>query len=127
MPAQEERRWRTGEWILTMNRKETKRKSRHDSPSGVRCRRPVQRRMTCPSPQEISKALLTPPPICRTRAVSLEDLIQRCLHCFDSEGKLSRGTQLVHMTLMMHSWVVPSHAFAQKLLSLYPPHHLIHS
>uniref|UniRef100_A0A669DVQ2 RAS guanyl releasing protein 4 n=1 Tax=Oreochromis niloticus TaxID=8128 RepID=A0A669DVQ2_ORENI len=32
-----------------------------------------------------------------------------------------RGTQLVHMTLMMHSWVVPSEAFAQKLLTLYPP------
>uniref|UniRef100_A0A9J8AQP5 RAS guanyl releasing protein 4 n=1 Tax=Cyprinus carpio carpio TaxID=630221 RepID=A0A9J8AQP5_CYPCA len=28
---------------------------------------------------------------------------------------------LVHMTLMMHNWVVPSHIFAQKLLSLYPP------
>uniref|UniRef100_A0A8C6M0P1 RAS guanyl releasing protein 4 n=1 Tax=Nothobranchius furzeri TaxID=105023 RepID=A0A8C6M0P1_NOTFU len=31
------------------------------------------------------------------------------------------GTQLVHMTLMMHTWVVPSQTFAQKLLSLYPP------
>lgn len=41
----------------------------------------------------------------------------------DSEGKLSshRGSQLVHMTLMMHSWVVPSQTFAQKLLALYPP------
>uniref|UniRef100_A0A8C4E1M5 RAS guanyl releasing protein 4 n=1 Tax=Dicentrarchus labrax TaxID=13489 RepID=A0A8C4E1M5_DICLA len=38
-------------------------------------------------------------------------------------GKLSspRGSQLVHMTLMMHSWVVPSQMFAQKLLTLYPP------
>ncbi|XP_061103627.1 RAS guanyl-releasing protein 4-like [Conger conger] len=119
MPAQEERRRRTGEWSLTMNRKETKRKSRHDSPGGGRCRRPVQRRMTCPSPQEISQALLAPAPNGLVRAASLDDLIQRCLHSFDSEGKLSRGTQLVHMTLMMHSWVVPSHAFAQKLLSLY--------
>uniref|UniRef100_A0A8D0DES1 RAS guanyl releasing protein 4 n=1 Tax=Sander lucioperca TaxID=283035 RepID=A0A8D0DES1_SANLU len=32
-----------------------------------------------------------------------------------------RGSQLVHMTLMMHSWVVPSQMFAQKLLTLYPP------
>ncbi|KAJ8402179.1 hypothetical protein AAFF_G00370440 [Aldrovandia affinis] len=94
MPAQEERRRRTEEWSLTMNRKETKRKSRHDSPGGVRCRRSVQRRMTCPSPQEISKALLSPLPSCLTRAASLDDLIQRCLYCFDSEGKLSRGTQL---------------------------------
>lgn len=40
----------------------------------------------------------------------------------DSEGKPSspRGSQLVHMTLMMHSWVVPSQMFAQKLLTLYP-------
>lgn len=40
----------------------------------------------------------------------------------DSDGRLSshRGSQLVHMTLMMHSWVVPSQMFAQKLLTLYP-------
>uniref|UniRef100_A0AAY5L6M1 Uncharacterized protein n=1 Tax=Esox lucius TaxID=8010 RepID=A0AAY5L6M1_ESOLU len=37
-----------------------------------------------------------------------------------SDGKLARGSQLVHMTLMMHSWVVPSQIFAQKLLALYP-------
>uniref|UniRef100_A0A673BHS7 RAS guanyl-releasing protein 1-like n=1 Tax=Sphaeramia orbicularis TaxID=375764 RepID=A0A673BHS7_9TELE len=45
-----------------------------------------------------------------------------CLFFADSEGKLSspRGSQLVHMTLMMHSWVVPSQTFAQKLLALYP-------
>ncbi|KAJ8266589.1 hypothetical protein GJAV_G00132240 [Gymnothorax javanicus] len=123
MPAQKGRRRRTGAWSLTMNRKETKRKSRHHSPGGVRCHRPVQRRMTCPSPQEISQALMAPQaPKSLMRAASLDDLIQRCLHSFDSEGKLSRGTQLVHMTLMMHSWVVPSHAFAQKLLSLYPSH-----
>ncbi|XP_037829231.1 RAS guanyl-releasing protein 4 isoform X2 [Kryptolebias marmoratus] len=38
-----------------------------------------------------------------------------------SEGRISspRGSQLVHMTLMMHSWVVPSQMFAQKLLTLY--------
>lgn len=40
----------------------------------------------------------------------------------DSDGRFSspRGSQLVHMTLMMHSWVVPSQMFAQKLLTLYP-------
>ncbi|KAG5844525.1 hypothetical protein ANANG_G00163420 [Anguilla anguilla] len=112
MPAQEERRRRTGEWSLTMNRKETKRKSRHDSPGGGRCRR----RMTCPSPREIRQALLEPTTNGLVRAASLDDLIQRCLQSFDSEGKLSTGKELVRMTLMMHSWVVPSHAFAQKLL-----------
>uniref|UniRef100_A0A3P9DDB5 RAS guanyl releasing protein 4 n=1 Tax=Maylandia zebra TaxID=106582 RepID=A0A3P9DDB5_9CICH len=82
-----------------------------------------RRRNTCPSPQDITRALQSPSSAPSASAASLDDLIQRCLNCFDSEGKTSspRGTQLVHMTLMMHSWVVPSEAFAQKLLTLYPP------
>ncbi|XP_062408636.1 RAS guanyl-releasing protein 4 isoform X1 [Sardina pilchardus] len=98
-----------------MIRKEAKRKS----VTGLKCRRPVQRRMTCPSPQEIRQALQSPIPNSLIRAASLDELIQRCLHCFDADGKLSRGTNFVHMTLMMHSWVVPSTIFANKLLSLY--------
>uniref|UniRef100_W5KAV7 RAS guanyl releasing protein 4 n=1 Tax=Astyanax mexicanus TaxID=7994 RepID=W5KAV7_ASTMX len=96
------------------------RKSRQEGGSMLKNRRPVQRRMTCPSPHEISRALQTPSAPSITRSASLDELIQRCLHYFDSEGKLIRGMQLVNMTLMMHNWVVPSHAFAQKLLSLYP-------
>ncbi|XP_072550743.1 RAS guanyl-releasing protein 4 isoform X1 [Salminus brasiliensis] len=104
----------------TMIRKEAKsRKSRQEGGSMIKNRRAVQRRMTCPSPQEISRALQTPTAPSITRSASLDELIQRCLHHFDSEGKLIRGTQLVNMTLMMHNWVVPSHAFAHKLLSLY--------
>ncbi|KAL2095734.1 hypothetical protein ACEWY4_007882 [Coilia grayii] len=102
-----------------MIRKEAKRKSRQESVTGMKCRRPVQRRMTCPSPQEIQQALQSPGPNSLIRAASLDELIQRCLHCFDAEGKLCRGTQFVHMTLMMHSWVVPSRTFAHKLLSIY--------
>uniref|UniRef100_A0A8C9R4P8 RAS guanyl releasing protein 4 n=1 Tax=Scleropages formosus TaxID=113540 RepID=A0A8C9R4P8_SCLFO len=99
------------------------RKSRHNSPGRVRYRKAgLERRMTCPSPREISRALLTPTQGFLTRAANLDDLIQRCLLCFDSDGKLTRSVQLVHMTLMMHSWVVPSHIFAQKLLLLYPAH-----
>ncbi|KAJ8372759.1 hypothetical protein AAFF_G00277020 [Aldrovandia affinis] len=90
-----------------MNRKETKRKARQNSLGSVRQQRAVQRRMTCPSPQEISQALRSPSPSPPSRALNLEELIQRCLHCFDSEGKLSRGAHLVHMTLMMHSWDCP--------------------
>ncbi|XP_051725434.1 RAS guanyl-releasing protein 4 isoform X1 [Ctenopharyngodon idella] len=103
-----------------MNRKESKssRKSRQEGGSVIKSRRPVQRRMTCPSPQEISRVLQSPPPQ-SFRCASLDELIIRCLHYFDSEGKLIRGTQFVHMTLMMHNWVVPSHIFAHKLLSLY--------
>nr|XP_046245791.1 RAS guanyl-releasing protein 4 isoform X2 [Scatophagus argus] len=80
-----------------------------------------RRRNTCPSAQDISRALQSPSSAPSASAASLDELIQRCLNCFDSEGKLSspRGSQLVHMTLMMHSWVVPSQMFAQKLLSLY--------
>ncbi|XP_016099705.1 RAS guanyl-releasing protein 1 [Sinocyclocheilus grahami] len=95
------------------------RKSRQEGGCVIKCRRPVQRRMTCPSPQEISRALQSPPAHSSFRSASLDELILRCLHCFDSDGKLIRGTQLVHMTLMMHNWVVSSHIFAQKLLSLY--------
>ncbi|XP_073706451.1 RAS guanyl-releasing protein 4 isoform X2 [Garra rufa] len=104
-----------------MNRKESKssRKCRLEGGSVIKSRRPVQRRMTCPSPQEISRALQSPPAHASFRSASLDELILRCLHCFDSDGKLIRGTQLVHMTLMMHNWVVSSHIFAQKLLSLY--------
>ncbi|XP_016431339.1 RAS guanyl-releasing protein 1-like isoform X2 [Sinocyclocheilus rhinocerous] len=103
-----------------MNRKESKsRKSRQEGGSVIKSRRPVQRRMTCPSPQEISRALQSPPAHSSFRSASLDELILRCLHCFDSDGKLIRGTQLVHMALMMHNWVVPSHIFVQKLLSLY--------
>ncbi|XP_062328403.1 RAS guanyl-releasing protein 4 [Osmerus eperlanus] len=96
-----------------------KRKCRVEGPGGVKSRRPVQRRMTCPSPQEISRALQTPTPLPLTRAASLDELIQLCLHCFDSEGRLVRGSQMVNMTLMMHIWVVPSQTFALKLLALY--------
>uniref|UniRef100_A0A8C9U236 RAS guanyl releasing protein 4 n=1 Tax=Scleropages formosus TaxID=113540 RepID=A0A8C9U236_SCLFO len=101
-------------------------KSRHNSPGRVRYRKAgLERRMTCPSPREISRALLTPTQGFLTRAANLDDLIQRCLLCFDSDGKLTRSVQLVHMTLMMHSWVVPSHIFAQKLLLLYPAHWIL--
>ncbi|XP_071768646.1 RAS guanyl-releasing protein 4 isoform X1 [Centroberyx gerrardi] len=99
----------------------TKRKPNVESPGGLKSRKLVQRRRnTCPSPQDISRALQTPSSSPSASAASLDELIQRCLNCFDSEGKLSspRGSQLVHMTLMMHSWVVPSQTFAQKLLTL---------
>ncbi|XP_056622495.1 RAS guanyl-releasing protein 4 isoform X1 [Triplophysa dalaica] len=101
-----------------MNRKSS-RKSRPEGGSVIKSRRPVQRRMTCPSPQEISRALQSPPAHPSFRAASLDELILRCLNYFDADGKIIRGTQLVHMTLMMHNWVVPSHIFAHKLLSLY--------
>ncbi|KAM9732792.1 LOW QUALITY PROTEIN: RAS guanyl-releasing protein 4 [Menidia menidia] len=78
-----------------------------------------QRRNTCPCPRDISRALPPPPP--STSAASLDELIHRCLSSFNPEGNISnpKGSQLVHMTLMMHSWVVSSQTFAQRLLTLY--------
>ncbi|KAM9318014.1 RAS guanyl-releasing protein 4 isoform 2-T2 [Pholidichthys leucotaenia] len=100
----------------------TKRKPNVESPGAQKSRKLVQRRRnTCPSPQDISRALQSPTSASSASAASLDELIQRCLNFFDSEGKISspRGSQLVHMTLMMHSWVVPSQIFAQKLRTFY--------
>ncbi|XP_028426695.1 RAS guanyl-releasing protein 4 isoform X2 [Perca flavescens] len=90
-------------------------------PNGESRKLVQRRRNTCPSPQDIARALQSPSSAPSASAASLDELIQRCLNSFDSEGKLSspRGSQLVHMTLMMHSWVVPSQTFAQKLLTFY--------
>ncbi|XP_029303106.1 RAS guanyl-releasing protein 4 isoform X2 [Cottoperca gobio] len=90
-------------------------------PNGESRKLVQRRRNTCPSPHDITRALQSPSSAPSASAASLDELIQRCLNCFDPEGKLSspRGSQLVHMTLMMHSWVVPSQKFAQKLLTLY--------
>ncbi|XP_061828349.1 RAS guanyl-releasing protein 4 isoform X3 [Nerophis lumbriciformis] len=103
-----------------MNR--TKRKPNCESPNAPQSRKQVQRRRnTCPSPQDITRALQGPPNVPSASAASLDELILRCLNCFDCEGKVCspRGSQVVHMTLMMHSWVVPSQTFAQKLLASY--------
>ncbi|XP_049581278.1 RAS guanyl-releasing protein 4 isoform X1 [Syngnathus scovelli] len=104
----------------------TKRKPNCESTGALKSRKsPRQkvphRRNTCPNPQDISRALQGPSPAPSASAASLDELILRCLGCFDSEGKLcsQRGSHLVHMTLMMHSWVVSSQTFAQKLLALY--------
>ncbi|XP_061537699.1 RAS guanyl-releasing protein 4 [Phycodurus eques] len=100
----------------------TKRKPNCESPGVLKNRRLVpRRRNTCPSPQDISRALQGPTSAPSASAASLDELILRCLGYFDLEGKLCspRGSQMVHMTLMMHSWVVPSQTFAKKLLTLY--------
>ncbi|XP_029964312.1 RAS guanyl-releasing protein 4 isoform X2 [Salarias fasciatus] len=120
MPDRQWRRRVDEEKNPAMNK--TKRKSNVESPGVLKGKKAVQRRRyTCPSSQDISRALQGPGAAPSASAASLDELLQRCLNCFDSEGKLSspRGSQLVHMTLMMHSWVVPSQTFAQKVLALY--------
>ncbi|TST73065.1 RAS guanyl-releasing protein 1 [Bagarius yarrelli] len=59
------------------------RKSHQERGSMKKTRRPVQRRMTCPSPQEFSRVLHSPTVSTSASAASLDELIQRCLHCFD--------------------------------------------
>ncbi|XP_075042958.1 RAS guanyl-releasing protein 4 [Mixophyes fleayi] len=115
-----------------MNRKDSKRKSRLEvstqivSTNGVclpvksrnsQCRR--RRRMTCPSPAEINKALVTVTLAQLGKGCSLEELMEKCIQSFDVDGKLWRNEDTVHMILVMHSWVVPSAEFARKLLQLY--------
>ncbi|CAH2314196.1 RAS guanyl-releasing 4 [Pelobates cultripes] len=114
-----------------MNRKDSKRKSRLDlsnqtlSSNGVfitikgRPRR-SRRRMTCPSPAEINKAMVAVTLAPLGKGCTLEELLEKCIQSFDLEGNLWRNEDTVHMTLVMHSWVVPSDEFAQKLLQLYP-------
>nr|XP_014349179.1 PREDICTED: RAS guanyl-releasing protein 4 isoform X2 [Latimeria chalumnae] len=112
-----------------MNRRDSKRKSRQEcavpvvsssggSSSKVRQRQP-RRRMTCPSPAEINKAKAMMSMGQVTKSCSLEELIEKCIQSFDSDGSLYRNSQMVNMTLMMHSWVVPSAEFARKLLNIY--------
>ncbi|MBN3286383.1 GRP1 protein, partial [Polyodon spathula] len=113
-----------------MNRRDSKRKSHQECSSpvvggsgsgrGKGVPRNIRRRMTCPSPQEINRAKAMMSSMgTLTKGASLEELIESCVQCFDLEGKLSRVGQVVHMTLMMHCWVVPSSVLAKKLLSLY--------
>ncbi|KAJ1108788.1 hypothetical protein NDU88_006158 [Pleurodeles waltl] len=115
--------------VRRMNRKDSKRKSRQECSSPVLSssgnpvkvrRRGSRRRMTCPSPGEINKAIagVTLNPL--TKGCSLEELVEKCIQCFDPEGNLCRSDRVVNMILTMHSWVVPSAKFAETVLRLYP-------
>ncbi|XP_075116595.1 RAS guanyl-releasing protein 4 [Leptodactylus fuscus] len=115
-----------------MNRKDSKRKSRLESTSQTVISNGVvvpvksrhshgrrRRRMTCPSPAEINKALGSVTLEQLGKSCSLEELMEKCIQSFDVDGKLWRNEDTIHMILVMHSWVVPSAEFAQKLLQLY--------
>ncbi|XP_067831190.1 RAS guanyl-releasing protein 1-like isoform X2 [Heptranchias perlo] len=75
--------------------------------------------MTCPSPAEISKAkaIMSMPQL--TKALSLDELLMKCVQSFDPDGCLRCSSETVNVTLMMHSWIIPSSEFAHKLLALY--------
>ncbi|XP_040260826.1 RAS guanyl-releasing protein 4 [Bufo bufo] len=115
-----------------MNRKDSKRKSRLESTSqtinsngvilpakGRPSHSRRRRRMTCPSPAEINKALGYVTLEQLGKSCSLEELLEKCIQSFDMDGKIWRNEDTIHMILVMHSWVVPSAEFARKLLQLY--------
>uniref|UniRef100_UPI00398F1AA3 RAS guanyl-releasing protein 1-like n=1 Tax=Pristiophorus japonicus TaxID=55135 RepID=UPI00398F1AA3 len=105
-----------------MNRRDSKRKSRHEYQNTLGTKaiqRQNRRRMTCPSPAEISKAkaIMSMPQL--TKALSLDELLMKCVQSFDPDGSLRCSSETVNMTLMMHGWIIPSPDFAHKLLVLY--------
>uniref|UniRef100_A0A8C4ZS72 RAS guanyl releasing protein 4 n=1 Tax=Gadus morhua TaxID=8049 RepID=A0A8C4ZS72_GADMO len=56
------------------------------------------------------------PPVLRLHRTTSFPMLSLCLPCSLSLSlSLPRSSQLVRMTLMMHSWVVPSPVFAQNL------------
>ncbi|XP_043918808.1 RAS guanyl-releasing protein 1-like [Protopterus annectens] len=109
-----------------MNRKDSKRKSRHEcagllvnTSGNCKGRQRCRRRMTCPSEAEINKAkaMMAMPQL--TKGCSVTELIDKCIQCFDLDGCLCRSNHIVNMTLMMHCWVMASAEFARRLLALY--------
>ncbi|XP_038641999.1 RAS guanyl-releasing protein 1-like isoform X1 [Scyliorhinus canicula] len=105
-----------------MNRRDSKRKSRHEYQNSLGSKviqRQSRRRMTCPSPAEISKAkaIMSIPQL--TNALNLDELLLKCVQSFDTDGSLRCSSETVNVTLMMHSWIIPSAEFARKLLVLY--------
>ncbi|XP_027711294.1 RAS guanyl-releasing protein 4 [Vombatus ursinus] len=105
-----------------MNRKESKRKGHLEclgtAPNRGRARQ-GRRHMTCPSPREITKVMasMTLGPF--SRGCSLDELLEKCIHSFDTAGGLCRGDHMLNMALTMHSWVLSSADFARRLLSMY--------
>ncbi|XP_067170510.1 RAS guanyl-releasing protein 4 [Apteryx mantelli] len=94
-----------------MDRRESKRKPRGEgcgAAGGAKARRPCRRRMTCPTPREISQAMASAGLGELPQACSLDQLLEQCLDAFDLDGRLRRGEYTVDMTLTVHSWVVPS-------------------
>ncbi|XP_059109371.1 RAS guanyl-releasing protein 4 isoform X2 [Peromyscus eremicus] len=108
-----------------MNRKDSKRKSHQEcsGKAGGRGRpRQARRHKTCPTPREIIKVMASMNlGVLSEGSCSEDELLEKCIQCFDSAGNLRRGDHILKMVLMMHSWVLPSSDFAARLLTSYPP------
>lgn len=76
----------------------------------LKSRKLVQRRRnTCPSPQDISRALQSPSSAPSTSAASLDELIQRCLNCFGQslslwEHVFPKFVPLLQPDYVMEGW-----------------------
>ncbi|CAO2626132.1 RAS guanyl-releasing protein 4 [Lemmus lemmus] len=108
-----------------MNRKDSKRKSHQEcsGKAGGRGRpRQARRHKTCPTPREIIKVMASMNlGVLSEGSCSEDELLEKCIQCFDSTGSLRRGDHILKMVLTMHSWVLPSSDFATRLLTSYPP------
>ncbi|XP_010631120.1 RAS guanyl-releasing protein 4 isoform X1 [Fukomys damarensis] len=106
-----------------MNRKDIKRKSHQEcfrKAEGQDRPRQARRHKTCPSPQEISKAMASMNlSMLAEGSCSEDELLEKCIQSFDSAGSLRRGDHVLNMVLAMHSWVMPSADLAARLLTSY--------
>ncbi|XP_051018752.1 RAS guanyl-releasing protein 4 [Acomys russatus] len=106
-----------------MNRKDSKRKSHQEcsGKAGGRGRpRPARRHKTCPTPREISKVMASMNlGVLSESSCSVEEVLEKCIQCFDSAGSLRRSDHILKMVLTMHSWVLPSSDLAARLLTSY--------
>ncbi|XP_021499660.1 RAS guanyl-releasing protein 4 isoform X2 [Meriones unguiculatus] len=106
-----------------MNRKDSKRKSHQEcsGKAGGRARpRQARRHKTCPTPREISKVMASMNlGVLGESSCSEEELLEKCIRCFDSAGSLRRGDHFLKMVLTMHSWVLGSADLAARLLTSY--------
>nr|XP_034966519.1 RAS guanyl-releasing protein 1 isoform X1 [Zootoca vivipara] len=53
------------------------------------------------------------------KGASLDDLIDTCIHSFDSEGNVLKNYQLLKVTLSMHRLIISSTEMLRKLIDLY--------
>ncbi|CAL9684393.1 unnamed protein product [Knipowitschia caucasica] len=77
----------------------TKRKPNVEGSAELKSRKQQRRRNTCPSPQDINRALRSPSPAPSISAVSLDELIQRCLNSFGQSLSLWNFVPKVLMCL----------------------------
>ncbi|XP_075469351.1 RAS guanyl-releasing protein 1 isoform X2 [Ascaphus truei] len=54
-----------------------------------------------------------------SKGAIMDDLIQMCIQCFDSDGNLCQSSQLLQIMVSMHGFLIPSTELLNKLRMLY--------